>query len=283
MIRIAMRQLPKLLLSKTFLCVHQRCYSIVPQSNTEKQPTVKDFVKSNVGLSNFLQRVYVTAGAGLATSLVIPATTIYCASQFVQAAAPALLFGGFGTAIIGCFGMAYGKWTVNEARTESTNSLPRQLSFCALVGGMSMALTPFAQAIHEISPTIWPTALALTIGTSGAATLWAHNRPVDSLLSWQGPLYGGLLALVGTGFSGLIAQTFFPASGVGQLLHSVDVYGGILLFTAMTAYETQKAVAMYLDGEPDHLGCAVHVYLDFINLLIRIAEALAKAKGDKDD
>jgi FtsH-binding integral membrane protein len=58
----------------------------------------------------------------------------------------------------------------------------------------------------------------------------------------------------------------------------VDTYGGILLFTAMNAYDTQLAMARYRDGDADHLGCATDLFLNFMNLLIRIMEALAKAQ-----
>ena len=242
------------------------------------QPTLKRTIERDVGLQQFLQRVYTTAGTGITTTLAVPAAGFLFAPQFVNHAAPALLIGGALSSLAASVALGYTKYTVNAAQTQSTNSFPRQLSFFVLVGGTSTMLMPFAQMIHEISPTIWPVATVLSLSTMGAATLWARSRPAGSLLSWQTPLYGGLISLIGTGFCALVAQVLFPASGVAAVLHSVDVYGGIALFTALTAYETHEAVDMYQRGDPDHLGCAANVYLDFVNLLIRIAEAMAKAK-----
>jgi len=60
----------------------------------------------------------------------------------------------------------------------------------------------------------------------------------------------------------------------------VDIYGGILLFTGLTVYDSYQARLAYVRGEPDHLGVSVDIYLDLMNLLIRIMEAMAKAKKD---
>ena len=77
---------------------------------------------------------------------------------------------------------------------------------------------------------------------------------------------------------GLGSTLIFGPNALSALVHNVDIYGGIGLFTLMSIYDSYMAKQMYLKGEADHLGCATTVYLDFINLLIRIMEALAKKK-----
>lgn len=49
----------------------------------------------------------------------------------------------------------------------------------------------------------------------------------------------------------------------------------------ITAYDTQHAIDAYNNKEPDHLGHATNFYLDFMNIFIRVLEALAKAQLDK--
>lgn len=243
----------------------------------EGQESLRETIARDVGLQQFLGRVYLTAGCGIATTLTVPIVAQTLAPEFVDSTALALLFGGAATSLAASVALERTKYTIDNAETRSINSMPRRLSFGLLIGGVSTMLTPFSQVISEISPSIWPTATVLSLATMGVATAWARSRPLGSLLTWQGPMYGGLAALLSTGVSALVAQAFFPSSGVAVLLHSIDVYGGIALFTALTAYETHKATEMYLNGNPDHMGCAVHVYLDFLNLLLRIADVLAKA------
>ena len=91
---------------------------------------------------------------------------------------------------------------------------------------------------------------------------------------------GGLVGLVGMGLVGLGSQLIFGPTMFSMALHSIDTYAGIVLFTAMSAYDTHKSIEMYENKDPDHLGCAINLYLDFINLLIRIMEVMAKIKKD---
>lgn len=250
--------------------------TLVPDKKVEE--TLEKKISNDVGLQQFLQRVYTTAGGGVFATLSLPIAVGLTVPVVEPYTALGVTFTGFFVAMAGCFGLHRFPYTVNEEKTRSENSLPRQLSFFSIIGGMSIMLTPFSQMIFEIDPTIWPKALVLSVGTTAAATLWATTRPVDELLSWRGPLNVGLVVLLTNGIAMLGVQFFFPSSGLGDLMQWVDIGGGIVLFTAMTAYETHAAVAMYRDGDPDHLGCATQVYLDFINILIRIAEAFAKAK-----
>ena len=59
---------------------------------------------------------------------------------------------------------------------------------------------------------------------------------------------------------------------------SLDTYGGIVVFSGMTAYDTHVAIKMYKDGIPDHLECATQLYLNFVNILIRFIEILSRMK-----
>lgn len=249
--------------------------------STSSKPTntVKQTIANDRGLQNFLKRVYATAGLGIGSTLAgASLLTVLLPAGLIMGSALPLIGGGFLIGMAGAVGVDCAKYEINDNGTASKNSLGRKVSFGALIVGMTTMTLPCVPIIHEIDPLIWPTATILSFATMGVATAWAHSRPAGALLSWGGPLTGGLLLLIGNGFVAIGAQYFFPASGVAEILHSADVYGGIALFTALTAYQTHVSVAMYQKGDPDHLGCAASVYLDFLNLLIRIAHALAKAK-----
>lgn len=63
-----------------------------------------------------------------------------------------------------------------------------------------------------------------------------------------------------------------------DLWMNVDIYGGIVLFTGIITYDMYIAEKLYREGNHDHLGCSTKLYLDFINILIRIITIIAKAK-----
>jgi FtsH-binding integral membrane protein len=110
--------------------------------------------------------------------------------------------------------------------------------------------------------------------------MYAKYRPRGELLTYEAPLMGGLMGLVGLGVVNLGSVAIFGPNVVSTALHSVDTYGGILLFTGLTAYDTQKAISRYQNRDPDHLGCSVELYLDFMNLFVRIMEIIAKSKNN---
>ena len=63
-----------------------------------------------------------------------------------------------------------------------------------------------------------------------------------------------------------------------QMLHNVNVYGGVVVLSAFTAYDTHNMIELYKKGEPDSLSAATNFYLNFMNLLVRIMEILAKTQ-----
>ncbi len=207
---------------------------------------------------------------------------------------PLLMMGG-GTvlALGGAIGLGYAKYTVHRKEISanypdgrkkladywySKNSPTRMLSGTSVVAGMTMVMTPFIEIMNAISPTILPSALVATSCVFGGSIAYAYMKPKGALLAWEAPLMGGLVGLVGMGLVGLGSQLIFGPTMFSMALHSIDTYAGIVLFTAMSAYDTHKSIEMYENKDPDHLGCAINLYLDFINLLIRIMEVMAKIK-----
>ena len=79
-------------------------------------------------------------------------------------------------------------------------------------------------------------------------------------LRWGVPLGGGLLVLMAAG----IGSMFVPITSAWYpLLHNIYMYGGLALFTAYVAYDTQKMIDEYELGEDDHLKHAVDLFIDF--------------------
>lgn len=79
---------------------------------------------------------------------------------------------------------------------------------------------------------------------------------------------------------GLSASLYMGPNAFSAFIHSVDLYGGVALFTALSIYDAYLARKMYLENTPDHLQCATSCFLDFINLLIQIMQIMTKAKKE---
>jgi len=259
--------------------------------DSKKDIKTIDAINADSGLSRFIRTTYKFTGAGIGGTLVM--------SQMLSMVhSPEMFLPMFGTGIVmslgGIFGMSYSKYTIHNERVldknnskkisehwYSKNSPGRLASYGALVAGMSMTLAPMVSIVNDISSTILPSSALITGFVFGGSILYAKLRPKGSLLAWEAPLMGGLMSLVGVSLVGLGSHLLFGPTMFSAALHSIDTYGGILLFTGMSAYDTHKSIEMYEKRNPDHLGCSVNLYLDFMNLLIRIMEVMAKAQKNK--
>jgi FtsH-binding integral membrane protein len=82
---------------------------------------------------------------------------------------------------------------------------------------------------------------------------------------------GALTALIGLQLIGM-GSAFFGYPAFAASLFRADLFLGIGLFSAMTAYDTHQAIQMYEEANADHLQCSLSFYLNFINILVRILQ-----------
>ncbi|EEC04065.1 growth hormone inducible transmembrane protein, putative [Ixodes scapularis] len=75
---------------------------------------------------------------------------------------------------------------------------------------------------------------------------------------------------------------FLPAStALGAGLYSISMYGGLVLFGGFLLYDTQRIVKMaevyppYALKPYDPINASISIYLDTLNIFIRIAMILA--------
>ncbi|KAK5646290.1 hypothetical protein RI129_004754 [Pyrocoelia pectoralis] len=121
-----------------------------------------------------------------------------------------------------------------------------------------------------------------TAGIVGGLSTIAVCAPSDKFLTMGAPLGMGL----GVVFASSVASMFLPpTTALGAGLYSISLYGGLLLFSAFMLYDTQRIVAQaekypttpgYYGVAPyDPINAAMSVYLDTLNIFIRIATILA--------
>jgi len=118
-----------------------------------------------------------------------------------------------------------------------------------------------------------------TAGMVGGLSTVAACAPSDKFLYMGGPLAMGL----GVVFCASLGSAFLPpTTAMGAGLYSVAMYGGLLLFGAFLLYDTQKIIHRAERhpvgyGAPlyDPINASMSIYMDTINIFIRIAQLLA--------
>ncbi|ODM98056.1 Growth hormone-inducible transmembrane protein [Orchesella cincta] len=81
---------------------------------------------------------------------------------------------------------------------------------------------------------------------------------------------------------------FVPATtALGAGLYSMSLYGGLLLFSGFLLYDTQRIIK-YAETVPpnsvhkyDPINAGMSIYMDTINIFIRIAQILAMGGGGR--
>nr|WP_245826419.1 Bax inhibitor-1/YccA family protein [Oceanibacterium hippocampi] len=208
------------------------------------------------GLRSYMLRVYNYMGSGLALSGAIAA---YVASS------PSLMQAIFGSglgmvamlapiAII--FAMSFG---VNRFGTTTLQAL--YWVFVALMG-LSLAMVFAVYTAESITRVFF-----ITAGTFGAMSLFGYTTKRD--LSGMGSFL--IMGLIGIVIASVV--NIFLASSMLQFVVSVL---GVLIFTGLTAYDTQRIKSQYYHGHSDEIlqksaiMGALSLYLNFYNLFIML-------------
>jgi len=146
------------------------------------------------------------------------------------------------------------------------------LAHCAVIGAVVAPICLLGGPI--LTRAAWYTAGMV----SGLSTV-AVCAPSDKFLYMGGPLAMGL----GIVFCASIGSAFLPpTTAMGAGLYSVAMYGGLILFGAFLLYDTQKIIHRAERhpvgyGAPpfDPVNASMGIYMDTINIFIRIASILA--------
>ena len=94
---------------------------------------------------------------------------------------------------------------------------------------------------------------------------------------------GGPLAMgLGVVFVSSLGSAFLPpTSALGAGVHAIALYGGLILFGAFLLYDTQK-ILHRAEHHPvgygvrayDPINASISIYVDTMNIFIRIAQIL---------
>ncbi|RNF20830.1 uncharacterized protein Tco025E_03721 [Trypanosoma conorhini] len=152
-------------------------------------------------------------------------------------------------------------WLSFAPPRDPTLKLALFFSFTLLEG---MALAPLVAM--TLAKGVLGTAVVLTgavfFGFSAAALL----APRASLLALQGPLFGMLMGMVAIS----ILNLFYPTA----FAHSLILYGGLALFSLFVSVDTQAMIERARCGAGDYVQDALQMFLNVVNIFVRIAQIL---------
>lgn len=154
---------------------------------------------------------------------------------------------------------------------DRINAQNAQMLFWVYSGlmGMSLASLGFTYTGTSIARTLF-----ICSSMFGGMSIYGYTTKKD-LTSMGSFLYMGLIGLILTS----VINMFLQSSAVEFALSVV----GVLVFTGLIAYDTQKLKALYYQGadSSDKMGimAAFTLYLDFINLFVFLLRFLGIRRG----
>jgi FtsH-binding integral membrane protein len=219
--------------------------------------------KIDLGLRDHMINVYNQMGVGLAISGVIA----YLVSSVP--ALTALFLGGpqVWLFILAPLAMVFWlSWKINSLSVSTART-----AFYAYAGLMGISLSTLF-LVYEMGSIVQ--VFLITAVMFLAMSLYGYTTKKD-LTSLGSFLFMGLIGLIVASIVNLFMQSSALAFAISCI--------GVLIFTGLTAYDTQKIKELYYHTDGDDrtkagIMGALTLYLDFINLMIHLLQLLGQRK-----
>src|SRR5437016_3402503 len=216
-------------------------------------------VDIDVGLRDYMLRIYNYMASGLALTGIV--AYVFAQSGLYQQLAQTPLIWLVMLAPLGLvMWLSYG-----IQRMQASTAQALYWIYAALMG-VSLASVFLVFTGESVARVFF-----ITAGTFGAMSLYGYTTQRD-LSQWGSFLFMGLIGII---IASLV--NIFLASSALQFAISVI---GVIVFTGLTAYDTQQIKEMYFEyddaqtaGKKAIMG-ALRLYLDFINLFMMLMQLL---------
>nr|XP_058899743.1 growth hormone-inducible transmembrane protein-like [Kogia breviceps] len=157
---------------------------------------------------------------------------------------------------------------------------PKHLACLLHSGVMGAVVTP----LTILGGPLLITAAWYTAGLVGGLSTVAICAPSEKFLNMGAPLGVGL----GVVFVSSLGSMFLPpTTAAGATLYSVAVYGGLVLCSMFLLYDTQKVIKLaevvpvYGVQKYDPITSTLGIYMDMLNVFMRVASILATGGNRK--
>jgi len=209
-------------------------------------------------------------GGGLAVTAGAAATlyTSGVANRFM-AKSPMMFLG---VTFVGTIGTMMATMAIDYQSTVAKHA-----AWLAFNTAMGLSLVP----ICSMGGPLLARAAVYTGITVGGLCAIAACAPNDKFLNMGGALSIGLGVMVVSSLGSL----FLPATSAAvPIIHSLSLYGGTILFSGFVLYDVQKIILHAEQDESvpyDPINHSIGIYMDTINLFIRIAQILQSTQGGR--
>ena len=221
-------------------------------------------LEGGIDLQSIMRQVYIWMGLGMLLTAFVAYVTV-STSLINLAANPIILL----VAIIAEFGLVIG---INFAFKRISSGVAATLFFAyAALNGFTLSIVLLVFSIASVF-----VAFAATAALFGAMSIIGYTTKVD--LSRMGTyLMMGVIGLV----IAMVVNMFVNSGPLDTLISMA----GVLIFTALTAYDTQRigrmAAGMSMNGESAAkfgIFGALKLYLDFINMFLFMLRLLGRRR-----
>ena len=215
-----------------------------------------------IAQNTLIRQVYAWMGGGLMVTALMAMVTL---------SSPVILNAVFGNRMV-FYGLIIGELGLVFAISGAINKLSAAMAsllfvLYAALNGITMSVIFAVYTSESVASTF-----VITAGTFGAMSAFGYLTKRD-LTGWGSFLFMGLIGVV----IASLVNIFTQSSAVSWIISAV----GVIVFTGLTAYDTQKIKAMAANGaegrKPAILG-APTLYLDFINLFLMLLRLLGNRR-----
>ncbi|CDJ31219.1 uncharacterized protein EMH_0064990 [Eimeria mitis] len=138
-----------------------------------------------------------------------------------------------------------------------------------------MLVANYLHAVHfYVGPQVLPAAFFASVAVFvcfSAAALVAKQRSY---------LYLG--SILGAALTYLSLASLINFIFRFQLLSDILLWGGLFMYLGFVVYDTQLAVAQYDMGDRDYLLHALHFYVNFISIFLRLVAILSEKQEENN-
>ncbi|HBG08013.1 MAG: hypothetical protein A2075_13885 [Geobacteraceae bacterium GWC2_58_44] len=199
--------------------------------------------------SDVMRGVYGWMGGGLALTALVSLLTVSSPALLQAILGNRILFYAL---VIAELGLVVGiSGAINRISASTASML--FLVYAAL-NGLTMSTIFVAYTSASIASTF-----VVTAGMFGAMSLYGYLTKSD-LTSWGSFLFMGLVGVVIASVVNIFLQS--------SMIYWVLSFCGVIVFTGLTAYDTQKIKQMGDSGRKGAILGALTLYLDFINMFL---------------
>ncbi|HEV2336215.1 MAG TPA: Bax inhibitor-1/YccA family protein [Stellaceae bacterium] len=223
------------------------------------RPALGAQVDIDVGLRDYMLRIYNYMASGLALTGIV-AYVFAQSGMYLSLAHTPLIYLVMLAPLGLVMWLSYG---INRMQASTAQAL---FWLFAAVMGLSMA-----SIFLRFTGTSVARVFFITAGTFAAMSLYGYTTRRD-LTQWGSFLFMGLIGII----IAMIVNIFIASSA---LQFAISVIG-VIVFTGLTAYDTQQIKDMYFESDDGEIAGkkaimgALRLYLDFINLFMMLMQLM---------